>query len=129
MKGLSFYCVSRALLSAALPALLALGGLPWWGAVLVAVLLLALFVWAVRSGRYVVHPERGVTAPQDDEYTRALRDRAARHGFAAFTLVLGGVILYYGLIARGDVPVAMVGAALLLGWIAYYGSDWVARRG
>ena len=129
MKGLSRYYLSRALLSAALAALLVLGGLPWWGAVLAGVLVFALFVWAARSGRYVVHPERGVTALQDDEYTRAIRDRAARHGFAALSIVLGGVVLTYGLIARADVPVTVVGGALLLGWVVYFGSDWMARRG
>ena len=129
MKGLARYTISRALLSAAFAALLALGGLPWWGALLAGVLVFALFVWTVRSGRYVVHSERGVMALQDDEYTRAIRDRAARHGFSAVTLLLGGAVLYYGLIARMDMPVPVVGGALLLGWVVYVSSDFVARRG
>ena len=129
MKGLSRYYLVRVVISAVLAALVALAGAPWWGAVLAGLVIFGLFVWAVRSGRYVVHPEHGATALRSDEYTRAIRDRATRYGFVAVMLALGGVALYYGLIARTDVPVPVVGGVLLIGWIVYFLSDLLARRG
>lgn len=128
MKGLNRYYLVRAVISAALAALVALAGAPWWGALLAGLVIFGLFVWAVRSGRYVVQSERGATALRSDEYTRAIRDRATRYGFVALMLALGGVVLYYGLIAHADVPVAVVGGVLLIGWIAYFTTDILARR-
>jgi hypothetical protein len=128
MKGLYRYYLVRAVISAVLAALVALAGAPWWGALLAGVVTFGLFVWAVRSGRYVVRPERGATALRSDEYTRAIRDRATRYGFVAVMLALGGVALYYGLIADADVPVSVVGGVLLIGWIAYFTTDILARR-
>ena len=129
MKGLSRYYLVRAVISAAVAALAALAGAPWWTAVLAGIVPFGLFVWAVRSGRYVVHPEHGVTALRSDEYTRAIRDRSTRYAFVAVMLALGGIALYYGLIARTDVPVPVVGGVLFLGWIVYFLSDLLARRG
>ena len=129
MTGLTRYYLVRVGISAVFATLLALVGAPWWSAVLAALALLGLFVWAVRSGRYVVQPERGATALRTDEYTRAIRDRATRYGFVSVMLALGGVVLYYGLIAAGDVPVAVIGGVLLIGWIVYFLSDLLARRG
>ena len=128
MKGMSRYYLSRALVSAAVVVLLMLGGTPWWGAMLSGVIVFGLFVWAVRSGRYVVHPELGVTALRDDEYTRAIRDRAARYAFVAVTLILGGVGFYFGRIAHADVPVPVVSGVLFLGGIVYFASDFWSRR-
>ena len=128
MKGLSRYYLVRIVISAVLAALVALAGAPWWGAVLAGLVIFGLFVWAVRSGRYVVRPEHGAAALRSDEYTRAIRDRAARYGFVAVMLALGGVALYYGLIADADVPVPVTGGVLLLGWIVYFLSDLLARR-
>jgi hypothetical protein len=117
------------MISAAFAALAALAGAPWWAAVLAGIVPFGLFVWAVRSGRYVVHPEHGVTALRSDEYTRAIRDRSTRYAFVAVMLALGGIALYYGLIAHGDVPVPFVGGVLFLGWTVYFLSDFVSRRG
>jgi hypothetical protein len=128
MKGLYRYYLVRAVISAALAALVALAGAPWWGALLAGLVFFGLFVWAVRSGRYVVEPERGAAALRSDEYTRAIRDRATRYGFVAVMLALGAIVLYYGLIADADVPVAVVGGVLLIGWIVYFLSDLLARR-
>jgi hypothetical protein len=129
MKGLSRYYLGRAMISAAFAALAALAGAPWWAAVLAGIVPFGLFVWAVRSGRYVVHPEHGVTALRTDEYTRAIRDRSTRYAFVAVMLALGGIALYYALIAHTDVPVPVVGGMLFLGWIVYFASDLLSRRG
>jgi hypothetical protein len=105
-----------------------IAGAPWWGAGIAGIVIFGLFVWAVHSGRYVVHPEHGVTALRSDEYTRAIRDRATRYGFVAVTLALGVVAIYYGLIASTAVPVPVVGGILFLGWAVYYITDVWSRR-
>ena len=92
MRGLSRYYLSRALVSAVLASLVALAGAPWWGAVLAGIVLFAFFIWAVRSGRYVVRPDHGAAPLRTDEYTRAIRDRATRHAFAALMLKQKGCI-------------------------------------
>jgi hypothetical protein len=128
VKGLYLYYLGRAVISAAFAVLVALAGAPWWGAVLAGLVMLGLFVWAVRSGRYVVRPEQGVTALRSDEYTRAIRDRATRYGFVAVTLALGAIVIYYGTIAYTAVPIPVVSGALFLGWIVYFISDVWSRR-
>ena len=62
MRSLSRFHVSRAFGPIALGALLAVTGSLRWMAVLVGVIALAFLLSAPRSGRYTVHPERGVTA-------------------------------------------------------------------
>jgi hypothetical protein len=128
VKELLPYYLGRASIAAAFAALVALLGAPWWGAVIAGIAMFGLFVWAVRSGRYVVRPEHGVTALRSDEYTRAVRDRATRYGFVAVTLALGAVTIYYGLIASTAVPVSVVGGILFLGWAVYYITDVWSRR-
>jgi hypothetical protein len=126
--NLSRYYLGRALISTALALIVALAGVPWWGAVLAGLVFFGLFVWIARSGRYVVHPEYGATALRSDEYTRAIRDRATRYAFVALMLALGGAAVYFGLIAQADVPVPVLGGVLFLGWAVYFVMDWVSRR-
>jgi hypothetical protein len=128
MKEYLPYYLGRAVVSAAFGALVAIAGAPWWGAVIAGIVLFGLFIWAVRSGRYVVRPEHGVTALRTDEYTRAIRDRATRYAFVAIMLVLGGIALYYEFIAHATVPVSVVGGVIFLGWIVYFLSDVWSRR-
>jgi len=128
MKELLPYYLGRAAISAVFAVLVDLAGAPWWGAVIAGIAMFGLFAWAVRSGRYVVRPEHGVTALRSDEYTRAIRDRATRYGFVAVTLALGVVAIYYGLIASAAVPVPVVGGILFLGWAVYYITDVWSRR-
>ncbi|MBU0703152.1 MAG: hypothetical protein KKC18_04730 [Chloroflexi bacterium] len=90
MTGMSRYYLSRLLISAMLCGLLLLSGSPGWKAALAGASVFALFLWAPRSGRYAVHPERGITALQYDECTRAITDEAARIAFVVTMLALGG---------------------------------------
>jgi hypothetical protein len=97
-------------------------------AVMAGALALAWFLWAPRSGRYVVRPEHGPTALRRDDRTQAIAAKAARNAFIVTYLALGGVGIYYGLIAPGSVPVATVNLILVLGVAAYFGSDFWLRR-
>jgi hypothetical protein len=124
---LSYY-IARALVSAALGVVFALAGLPWWGALIVAVGVFALFVWAPHSGRYLVQSQGGPTPLRHDERTAAIRNQAARNGFVGIMLALAAAILYFGLIAPGDLPVAVPSFTLALGASVYFVSDYWLRR-
>ena len=128
MSRLSRYYVSRTFVSIALGALLAATGCPWWMAALLGGTVLAFFLWAPQSGRYAVHSEKGVTALQLDERTQMISDRAARNAFVATVLVIAGTAVYFGTIARADVPVGALNLALVLGVLTYSVSDFWLRR-
>ncbi len=122
------YYVTRALVSAALGIVFALAGVPWWGALIVAVGAFALFVWAPRSGRYLVQPKGGATPLRHDERTAAVRNQAARNGFVGVMLALAAATLYFGLIVPGDIPVGVASVTLALGVAIYFVSDYWLRR-
>jgi hypothetical protein len=124
---LSYY-IARAFVSVGLGIIFALAGLPWWGALVVAVGAFALFVWAPRSGRYFVQSQGGPTPLRHDERTSAIRDQAARNGFVGIMLVLAAAILYFGLIAPGDLPIVVPSLTLALGGLIYFVSDYWLRR-
>ena len=128
MTGLTRYYISRAVISLAFGGLLALTGFPWWTAVLVGLMVFALFLWAPRSGRYAVHPELGVTALRRDERTQAINDKAARNGFIVATLALAAMATYFGTTARSDVPILALHLSLVLGVLTYFLSDFWLRR-
>jgi len=128
MTGMSRYYISRALISIALGALLALTGSRWWMAGLVGVIAFAYFLWAPHSGRYAVHPELGVTALRRDERTQTINDKAARNAFVATILTVAGIAVYFGTIAPANVPVAILNLALVLGILTYFVSDFWLRR-
>jgi uncharacterized membrane protein len=128
MTGMSRYYISRALISIALGALLALTGSQWWMAGLVGVIVFAYFLWAPHSGRYAVHPELGVTALRRDERTQTINDKAARNAFVATILTVAGIAVYFGTIAPANVPVAILNLALVLGILTYFVSDFWLRR-
>jgi uncharacterized membrane protein len=128
MTGMSRYYISRALISIALGALLALTGSQWWMAGLVGVIVFAYFLWAPHSGRYAVHPELGVTALRRDERTQTINDKAARNAFVATILTVAGIAVYFGTIAPANVPVAILNLALVLGMLTYFVSDFWLRR-
>ncbi len=128
MTGLSRYYLSRALISLAFGGLLALTGSPWWMAVLVGLLVFALFLWAPRSGRYAVHPELGVTALRRDERTQVINDKAARNGFVVTILAIAAIATYFGTIAQTDVPILALHLSLVLGVMTYFFSDFWLRR-
>jgi hypothetical protein len=122
------YYLTRVLISAALGGILALARSPWWMSVSVGVLALAFFIWAPRSGRYVVRPESGVAPLRRDERTQAINDRAARNAFVLCMLATAAAAIYFGLVARADVPVIVLDVTLALGLLTYFVSDAVLRR-
>jgi hypothetical protein len=122
------YTITRASISVAFGGLLALSGLPWWGALLAGGMAFAFFLWAPRSGRYVVDPREGIAPLRRDERTKAIRDQAARNAFSATMVALAAVTIYYGVIAPNDVPVTILNAVLALGLLTYSASDYWLRR-
>jgi heme A synthase len=128
MSGMSVYYVSRAAISAALGAVLALTGLEWWMAALLGAIVFAFFVWAPHSGRYAVHPELGITALRRDERTQGINDKAARNAFVVTMLAIAGIAIYFGSVAAVSVPIAMLKWTLVLGMLVYFVSDFVLRR-
>lgn len=128
MTGMSRYYLSRALLSFAFGGIFALTGSPWWMAALAGVVALAFFLWAPHSGRYAVHPELGITALRRDERAQAINDKAARSAFVVAMLIVAAMAIYFGTIARTDVPVAMLRLSLALAALTYFLSDFWLRR-
>ena len=128
MTGLSRYYLSRLLVSTLFGVLFALTGSLWWGAVLAGVAAFIFFLWAPHSGRYVVHPEFGVTALRRDEHTRIINDKAARNAFILTALVLAGGAIYYGALTQVFVPLAFLHWTLIFAVVVYYLSDFWLRR-
>jgi hypothetical protein len=106
MTGMSRYYISRAFISVAFGGLFALTGSPWWMAILVSAVLIALFLYAPHSGRYAVHLELGVTA----------------------VLVIAGITVYFGAILSASVPVIALKLTLALAALTYFLSDFWLRR-
>lgn len=127
MSGMSYY-LSRALISAALGGLFAMTGSPWWTAALVGAAVFVLFLWAPVSGRYVVDPERGVTALGRDERAQSIIGKASRNAFGVVMSLLAALTLYFGVINPGSVPVHALNLVLFLGALTYFASDLWLRR-
>jgi hypothetical protein len=127
MSGTSYY-LSRALISAAFGGLLAMTGSPWWTAALVGAAAFGLFLWAPMSGRYVVDPERGVTALGRDERAQAIVGKASRNAFAVTMLLIAALGLYFGILNPGSVPIQALGLVVFLGTLTYFVSDLWLRR-
>jgi hypothetical protein len=123
------YYASRTLIAWIFAALFYIAGASWWVAVLVGLVVTAWFLYAPRSGRYQVEPERGVTALQRDERSQWINDKAARNAFVVLGLALGGLNLYFGSIAGAtSVPIEWM-RWLLVGAVGVYMiSDIVLRR-
>jgi hypothetical protein len=128
MTGMTRYYLSRGLLS------LLVGGLAYvlsssiWMAVITALVLFGTFVILSRSGRYKVNPEKGVSALRRDEWTQAINDKSGRNAWVVVTVAGGLLVLYFGLISPGDVPVGWLGGLVAAGVITYYASDFWLRR-
>lgn len=127
MSGMGYY-LSRALISAALGGLLAMTGSPWWTAALVGAAAFILFLWAPVSGRYVVKPERGVTALGRDERAQAIVGKASRNAFAVTICLVAALTSYFGAINPGNVPVNALSLVLFLGTLTYFITDLWLRR-
>lgn len=128
MLKMTQYYLSRALISAAFGGLFAITGTPWWIAALTGAGIFALFLWAPRSGRYAVHPERGVTALQRDERTQGITDKAGKNAFVVMGFAVAGLTLYFGSTSLSAVPVRFLSWTLILGVITYFASDLWLRR-
>ena len=126
--GMKVYYLSRLLLSVILGGLSFIAGAPWWIAAIVCVTVIAFFLWAPRSGRYVVRPELGFTALRRDERSQAVTNRAARMGFVATILAAGGLVVYFAIFAEAKVPVWAVALVVALGGATYFLSDSWLRR-
>jgi nitrogen fixation-related uncharacterized protein len=122
------YYVSRTIISAAFGLLLFVSGLPWWSALLMAGLILALFLWAPHSGRYSVHPELGVTALRRDERTQAINDKAARNAFVVSMLAVAAMAIYFGSTGAASISIHVFQSILIIGALSYLISDLWLRR-
>ena len=122
------YYITRTLISVAFGGLFWLAGLPGWSAPIVALVMLAFFLWVPHSGRYVARFTGDTARLRRDERMQAIRDQAARNALLGTVLALAAAVLYYGLIAPGDVPVTVLSLILALGTLIYAGSDYWLRR-
>ncbi len=128
MTGMKAYYLSRALISIAFGALVAVSGSAWWLGLVVAVAAFGWFLLAPHIGRYAVHPELGTTALRRDERSQMINDKAARNAFVVSMLAVAAVAIYYEAMAVGSVPVGVIKWLLVLGAVAYYASDFLLRR-
>lgn len=119
------YYTSRIIISLAFAVLQWATGAIWWEAALIAAVLIALFMWAPRSGRYAVYPELGVSALRRDEFTQAINDKAARNAFMAMALAVSGYLIIVGGVTA--VPIQFVKWLLFGGIGVYYLSDFWLR--
>lgn len=126
-KNMMPYYLSRTILSIAFGVLLFVTGLSLWKAVLIGVLILALFLWAPHSGRYSVHPEFGITALRRDERTQLINDKAARNAFIVSMLTIGAIGAYVGLFGVINISVGVF-IVLIIGALSYYISDLWLRK-
>lgn len=125
---MTLYHVSRAVFSVALGTLAWLLGMPLWGAALMAIGSFAFFLWAPRSGLYVVRPERGIDPLQGDERAQAIVGKAAYTALLVTWLALGGLTSHFWLIAASDVPVHLLSATALLS-LGTFIATWFWLRG
>ena len=123
------YYLSRAIVSAGLAACLTLLGTPLWLSAASGMLVFLVFVWMTLSGRYVTNPEFGATALRRDERTQQIVDKAARNAFVVVTLILAGLVVYFGTVEKSDVPVALLTTGLAAGAVVYILSDFWMQTG
>lgn len=128
MSGRILYYISRAAVAVLMGGLVYLIGGPWWMALAIGGAALLFFAFAPVSGRYVVSG-RGANPLRRDERAQAIANQASRNGFIAAMLGVSALVLYFGVIAPGDVPVYGLGIVLGLGMLTYFASDVWLRRG
>jgi len=100
----------------------------WWTAILIGSAAFAWFLWAPRSGRYIVDPELGMTALRRDEHTQQINDHAARNAFVVLGMAIAILSIYFGSVLQTDIPVRMLNYVLILGAFTYYASDFQLRK-
>jgi hypothetical protein len=128
MKVKMAYYISRLLFSAVFSSLFFLAGGRWWLAIIVGVIAFGWFLWAPYSGWYVVHAEKGATHMRRDERGQLTADRAARYAFMVTIIAVGGLVIYFGLIASASVPVPALSLVCALGMLTYFGAIIFLRR-
>ena len=62
------------------------------------------------------------------ERTQAIADKAARNSFNVLMLAATSIAVYFGSIARTDVPIALVCLLGLLGMVVHFAADIWLRR-
>ena len=123
------YYVSRMLIAWLFAALFYIAGAGWWVTLLVGFAISAWFLYAPRSGRYQVDPERGVTALQRDERSRWINDKAARNAFVVLALALGGLNIYFGTVSgQAMIPIYWTRWLLIAAVAVYAVTDVSLRR-
>jgi len=127
MNTLSKYYISRIFIAIAFGALARVTGASWPTTIGFAVGALAIFLYLPKSGRYLIQPRNSIAPFREDEFGRAIRNRAARDGFVLLTL--GFFVLHlYAAIAKTVIPASWFDALFVVGWLAYLISDFWRRR-
>ena len=122
------YYMSRAVIS------IAFGGLVWLvsgyllAGVLIAAVVFIMFLYLYRSGRNRIDPQKGISALRRDEWTQSINNRSGRNAWVVVAILGSSIVLYYGLLSPGDVPVSLLGGVLLIGLVTYYVSDYWMRK-
>jgi hypothetical protein len=99
------YAVLRVVLAIAAGSALLLAGLPRWLALSMSLLVIGFFLAAPHSERYVTARKRSAMPLRRDERGQSIANRAARNGFVAVVIALGGLSIAYGSILDRPVPV------------------------
>jgi hypothetical protein len=60
--------------------------------------------------------------------TQAIADKAARNSFIVLMLAVASIAVYFGSIARTDVPIALVCLLAPLGMVVHFAADIWLRR-
>ena len=127
MSNLSKYYISRIIIAMAMGALAIIFGASWPVAIGFVVGALAVFLYLPKSGRYIVLPENSVAPFRTDEYSQAIREKAARDGFVV--LSLGFFLIHaYAQVAKVSIPIAWIDTLFGIGWLSYLVSDFWRRR-
>jgi hypothetical protein len=128
MRGTTGFEAGRGVLSVA-PGIAAWkSGLVGWAALLRAGAVSALFLWAPRSGRYVIRSEEGLTGLRRDERGEAIPGRAARVALVVVMLGLAMITLNDGPGGRDAAPTALLAWLLAFAALSFFASDAGLRR-
>jgi hypothetical protein len=122
------YYISRGVLSIAFGGVFYLLTDSLLVSLLIAVSVFIVFIFLPQSGRYKVFSQKGATALRRDEWTQSINQRSGRNAWVVVTITGSVMVLYYGLISPGDVPVGLLGFLMLLGMATYYVSDFWLRK-
>lgn len=128
MKPSLAYYLSRGLIATGFGVMLIFLGAPWLIGLGVFALAMAWFLWAPRSGLYVVRPQGGIAALSRDERLASMNNKAARNGFVVAVMALAVCLTYFRVWGGDTVPTAIVASILVLTVLVYAISGFVLRR-